>query len=141
MMTRDLKQIKLGDFGISRPLQYDANGELIPAGTFNIGTVNHMAPEVCSGRPYGQATDIWGLGVVLYHLLNLYLPFDGEQEAEIIANIKIANYPPVCADGNYSKKLKDIVGTCLQVEPSNRPSIDSLIEIVDDLKYSQQNTT
>lgn len=133
-MKRDKKYIKLGDFGVSRLMMTDSNGVVVPANTKRIGTITHMAPELFSGE-YTQAADIWSLGVVIYHLLNLDLPFDASEE-----NIKIANYPPIKVDGNYSKQLKELVGLCLQVDPAHRPDIDCVIEIVEDLRYANMKT-
>lgn len=55
---------KLGDFGISRKMDR-SSGVYSSKGTFP-----YMAPEVFSGRPYDQRSDLYSLGLVLYHLLN-----------------------------------------------------------------------
>ena len=60
---------KLGDFGIAKTVEKTSGGT-------KIGTYNFMAPEVYHDEPYGQAADVYSLGLVLYWLLNeRRLPF------------------------------------------------------------------
>ena len=54
---------KLGDFGIAKTVEKTMGGT-------KIGTYKYMAPEVYHYQPYGQNTDIYSLGLVLYWLLN-----------------------------------------------------------------------
>ncbi len=53
--------------------------------TTRCGSDDYAAPEVIMGQPYdGREVDAWSLGVLLYTLLELRLPFDplpGAQEA------------------------------------------------------------
>ena len=57
-------QFKLGDFGVARKL--DRTSGLYSAK----GTFPYMAPEVFHSKPYDQRSDVYSLGLVLYHLLN-----------------------------------------------------------------------
>lgn len=60
---------KLGDFGIAREMEHTTQAT-------RIGTCVYMAPEVFNGQPYGAASDIYSLGLVLYWMLNdRRLPF------------------------------------------------------------------
>ncbi len=42
-----------------------------------VGTPYYISPEIYENREYSYKTDIWSLGVVLYELCTLELPFDG----------------------------------------------------------------
>lgn len=67
----DAGNYKLGDFGISKIMQF-ADSTM----TQRIGTPNYMAPEVVKSEKYDFRADMYSLGMVLYVLLNeLKQPF------------------------------------------------------------------
>jgi serine/threonine protein kinase len=57
-------EFKLGDFGVSRQIDSTISG------LSKQGTYTYMAPEVFKGEKYGAGVDIYGLGILLYGLLN-----------------------------------------------------------------------
>jgi NIMA (never in mitosis gene a)-related kinase len=58
-LTKDGK-VKLGDFGIARPLQLTL--QKIKS---VVGTPYYMSPEICENKEYSYKTDVWSLGVLL----------------------------------------------------------------------------
>jgi NIMA (never in mitosis gene a)-related kinase len=42
-----------------------------------IGTPYYLAPEIWDNKPYNYKCDIFSLGVVLYEMITLSLPFNG----------------------------------------------------------------
>ena len=56
---------KLGDFGIAHKL-----GTLMEAEDRNLGSMNYIAPEVKRGDAFDERVDIYGLGMVMYRILN-----------------------------------------------------------------------
>jgi serine/threonine-protein kinase len=75
--------VKLLDFGIAKLLHPDAGeGGLTVVGT-RLGTSYTMAPEQIRGEPVDARTDIYALGVVLYHLLTGQYPFRAETMTDI----------------------------------------------------------
>ena len=75
--------VKLLDFGIAKLLHPDAGeGGLTVVGT-RLGTSYTMAPEQIRGDGVDARTDIYALGVVLYHLLTGQYPFRAETMTDI----------------------------------------------------------
>jgi hypothetical protein len=66
------------DFGLVRPSQGSAPAGMTLAGAV-LGTPAYMAPEQAAGLPEatGPATDVFGLGAILYQLLTGRPPFQG----------------------------------------------------------------
>jgi serine/threonine-protein kinase len=75
--------VKLLDFGIAKLLHPDAGeGGLTVVGT-RLGTSYTMAPEQIRGDGVDARTDIYALGVVLYHLVTGQYPFRAETMTDI----------------------------------------------------------
>ena len=71
-LTKD-KQIKIGDFGVSRIL----SGREVLIST-KVGTPLYLSPEQVKQQPYDFKIDIWGIGCCLYHLAQLEPPFKAD---------------------------------------------------------------
>jgi serine/threonine-protein kinase len=84
IMQREGKQVvKLLDFGIAKLMHPDAaDAGLTVVGT-RLGTSYTMAPEQIRGDAVDSRTDIYALGVVLYHLLTGQYPFRAETMTDI----------------------------------------------------------
>jgi len=63
-------RIKIADFGFATT--FKPPNALIEG---TCGSLNYVAPEVLTGRPYTKACDLWSIGVILYAMLAGYLPF------------------------------------------------------------------
>ena len=61
---------KLGDFGLAKPVK---NSKEL-AMTY-VGSPYYMSPEQCKAEGYGEKSDIWSLGVIIYEMANLSPPF------------------------------------------------------------------
>ena len=119
MLHRDIKPanvflsshghaVKLGDFGLVRALE----GTLDMAKTRCGTPLYNCSPEICESRPYNSATDMWGLGVVIYELLQLRLPFTGKRGGKInmiqLLN-SVVNDNPDPLPSRYSRHLTRLV--------------------------------
>ncbi|MBV8552552.1 MAG: serine/threonine protein kinase [Acidobacteriaceae bacterium] len=73
---------KLLDFGIAKLLDPDNEGQMLPKTrpTERLMTPEYASPEQLTGEPITTATDVYGLGVLLYELLAGEHPF-AEQTA------------------------------------------------------------
>jgi len=75
--------VKLLDFGIAKLLHPDAGDAGLTMAGARLGTAYTMAPEQIRGGAIDARTDVYALGVVLYHLLTGQYPFRGEQMTDI----------------------------------------------------------
>ena len=70
----------LMDFGTGRDL---SALRLHGAAETAAGTPLYIAPEVFGGRPQSKATDVYSLGVLLFHLVSNSYPVAGQTQSEI----------------------------------------------------------
>jgi serine/threonine-protein kinase len=83
MNNHGQRVVKLLDFGIAKLMQPEnAEAGLTVVGT-RLGTSYTMAPEQIRGDGVDPRTDIYALGVVLYHLLTGQYPFRAETMTDI----------------------------------------------------------
>ncbi len=111
------------DFGLAR---LEAEATLTHGDA--VGTPHAMAPEqLGSGHAVSAATDVWALGVVLYELLTLTLPFPGTVPEMIAGILQEEPTPPRAIDGDVSRALTAVCLRCLEKDPARRyPSAAAL---------------
>ncbi len=106
------------------------------------GTVAYMAPERALGEKATYQTDIYSLGVILYHMVTLELPFQrGNLEAfrkymkeETYVNpIELAPYREI------PHEILDIIKKCLSFDPEDR--YQSVHTLIQDMQHTIQVTT
>eukprot|EP00965_Chrysotila_dentata_P123149 4070847-Pleurochrysis_carterae.AAC.1 len=99
--------MKLGDFGIARQLEYTL--EFVRT---LIGTPYYLSPEAVEGRPYSQPSDVWSLGVLLYQLAALKLPFQARVlcvwggEGSVKANRRVQRWVNPSEDNSSQAETK-----------------------------------
>ncbi|KAG8965371.1 hypothetical protein FRC00_004527 [Tulasnella sp. 408] len=102
-------------------------------------TMPYRAPElfdVKTGTTLDEKVDIWSLGCVLFALAFNHSPFETSQTTEqggsMAMAVMNAQYK-IPATSPYSEGLKDLINSCLKVNPAERPNIDQLVEKTDAL--------
>src|SRR5579863_609760 len=88
MLLRKDGYLLLSDFGIAKILEGTTN--LTRAGT-GIGTPQYMSPEQGTGQAVDRRSDIYSLGIVLFHALTGKVPFNAESPISI--TVKHLNEP------------------------------------------------
>lgn len=116
VMREDGGRIVLMDFGAG------ADSERIePGATGIVGTPSYLAPEVFAGQRASRASDIYSLGVLLYHLVTGRFPVDGSNRSEIQRAHEGRNYRHLRdARPDLPEGFVQVVETTLAADPRDR---------------------
>ncbi len=122
----DAEDEEEGDEEISHPLH-----SLTHAGKI-VGTLSYMAPERAMGGKASTLTDIYALGVILYQVLTLQLPFKRKSLKEypkIRTKEKLTPPELMAPYRDVPKILSNITQKCLDPDPAKRfQSVQALID-------------
>jgi serine/threonine-protein kinase len=116
----DKRVVKLLDFGIAKLMHPDAaDAGLTVVGT-RLGTSYTMAPEQIRGNGVDPRTDIYALGVVLYHLLTGQYPFRAETMTDIERQHMEAPPPRPSQAAPVTPALDAVVLRCMEKKSERR---------------------
>ncbi len=123
---------KITDFGLAKRLDGGAgptqSGDLL-------GTPSYMAPEQAEGKSgtTGPATDVYGLGAILYELLTGRPPFKAANALETLLQVRSEEpVPPGQLQPHCPRDLATVCLKCLHKEPRRR--YGSALALADDLR-------
>ncbi len=139
ILHRDLKpanvlidpegQPHVTDFGLAK--QVEGDSELTQTGAV-LGTPAYMAPEQTSAKKGAvtTATDVYGLGTILYAMMTGRAPFGGTTVLEILDQVRQRSPdPPRSLNPRVPRDLEVICLKCLEKEPRRRyASADAMAE-------------
>jgi tetratricopeptide (TPR) repeat protein/tRNA A-37 threonylcarbamoyl transferase component Bud32 len=108
------------DFGLAKRVESQAN--LTDSGAL-VGTPSYMSPEQAAGKkvPLTTATDVYGLGTILYTLLTGVPPFQAETRLDTLLLVR-EHEPELLRQKNrrVDKDLETVCLHCLQKDPRRR---------------------
>src|SRR5205823_2195412 len=114
---------QVGDFGLARWIETDSG--LTQSGAV-IGTPSYMAPEQAApGRTGGAttATDVYGVGAILYTLLTGRPPFEGPTLLDTLDQARKSQpAAPRTRNPRLSADLEAVCLKCLAKDPRKRYS-------------------
>lgn len=124
-------QIKLADYSISRCV--------LPTGTKGFaGTPGFMAPEILKyngEESYSEKVDCFSFAMVLYELITLKHPFEGQDQ---IKDIVLNGGRPLVktADLTYPSLMLDLMCLCWLDNPNERPSAEQIFKYSKSYEFS-----
>ena len=96
-----------------------------------IGTLGYMAPEQARGGLLSAATDVWGIGAVLFEAATgqpaIAIDDDAEEEQPDLP------IDPILRRRRVPRDFATAVDGCLAGEPAQRPSVADLSRVLQDL--------
>jgi predicted Ser/Thr protein kinase len=132
MLTAD-GHAKILDFGLAKLLEPTVTDEKLDpseretvaltqtqAGMV-LGTVAFMSPEQARAQPVDPRSDIFSLGVVVYHMAAGQLPFAGNSPIDTLHAIAYEETRPVTQiRANLPASLQRVISRCLRKRPADR---------------------
>ncbi|MCZ4303532.1 protein kinase [Zoogloeaceae bacterium G21618-S1] len=93
ILVDEKDNVKITDFGLAMNI----NKRIDTDSTFimGVGSPAYMSPEQIKSYPLNQKTDLYSLGVLLFHMLTGRLPFRAKNPAQLIYKIINADPPAV----------------------------------------------
>jgi eukaryotic-like serine/threonine-protein kinase len=132
VLLDDQGQPYVADFGLAK--QVAAGAEFTHSGAL-LGSPPYMSPEQTSGRrdAVTVATDVYGLGALLYALLTGHPPFRGGSVLETMEQVRDRTPErPSRINPRVDRDLETICLKCLEKDPERRyPSAEAM---ADDLR-------
>jgi hypothetical protein len=126
MVHRDVKPMnilfaddgtpKLADFGnakVAKPSVHTLNG-------VTLGSPIYMSPEQIEGNQVDHRSDIYSLGVTLYHAVTGKVPFDGDLGAILAQHIGQVPVAPIDINADVPRQLSDAILVMLAKKPADR---------------------
>jgi len=139
---RDSDFVKVLDFGVAKIMTEKNEGRagtLTQAGSI-FGTPRYMAPEQCRSLATDPRTDIYALGIIIYHCVTGTVPFDGDTALAIMMQhlqtdpMPLASAAPSVA---VPQDVEKLVFRCMQKNPDKRfQSADEVVSAIDEILES-----
>ncbi|MEM6927257.1 MAG: protein kinase, partial [Myxococcota bacterium] len=125
---------RLTDFGLALFTDESAQSRLTRTGQV-LGTPSYMSPEQANGELHliGPATDVYGVGVVLYEALTGRVPFEGDRPLSIIAAVVEGRaVPPRQLASGIPRQVEFTCLKAMQVDIGDR--YRSAVDLAEDLE-------
>ncbi|KAJ1434057.1 kinase-like domain-containing protein [Ochromonadaceae sp. CCMP2298] len=90
------------------------------------GSLRYMAPEVALREPYTEKVDVYSYGIMLWQMARDRLPFTGLGKTGFMQEVVRGGIRPKL-DKNWPPGFTNLLTSCWQRDPENRPSFSMLI--------------
>jgi hypothetical protein len=95
----------------------------------------YVAPERVRGEAEGPGSDVYAMGVLFFHMISGFPPFDGDTSDEILGKHLDQSPPPLAASElqDIPIELERLIGSMLAKRAADRPSIGSVLERLENI--------
>lgn len=112
-----LPHVKLLDFGIAKIMDAPS----LTGSQQIFGTPGYIAPEYIKGNELDGRADLYSLGVILYEMATLALPFDYEYPGDLLVkHVTDLPVPPRKRRPEVDPALEALILRCLEKDPDQR---------------------
>ena len=125
VMVPDDGRVKLADFGIA---VLTGDPRITRVGMV-MGSPSYMSPEQAEGREAGPASDLWGLGALLYFAVEGRPPFDRGETLATLHAVVHGEPDPFRRDGELVPLILDL----LAKDPAERPAVPEVRRRLEDV--------
>jgi len=110
-------EVKLTDFGIAKA----RNSTLVTEAGMIRGKVSYMSPEQAQGGDLDHKSDLYSLGIVLWELLTVRRLFQGENQIQLLQEVRDPEIdPPSSINPEIPAPLDEVVLKALAKSPDDR---------------------
>ena len=110
--------VKVIDFGIAHLTAASGDSRITQAG-FVCGTPEYMSPEQARGDSLDGRADLYSLGIILFEMLEGYLPFVGETPLATVLKHQTDEVPALSP--THSQAVRALCQRLVAKEPEDRP--------------------
>jgi serine/threonine protein kinase len=116
-------KLKIVDFGLAAEAEGAFSGG-------RLGTPHYMSPEQCRGGNAGTASDIYALGITLFHALVGHPPFAGSKTTEEITqkHLEGKRLEPEKIRTDIPRRVGDLVRRMTRMNPDQRPTAQEVYQ-------------
>jgi serine/threonine protein kinase len=114
------QEVYISDIGVDKSLVSHSMSNAF------IGSILYSSPEMIKNEAYTEKSDLWALGCILYELLNLSPPFEGDNPLTIAKKIADVDYRKLKAEDYEYPVLVVIVERCLILDQNERIDLNEL---------------
>lgn len=122
------RQVKIGDFGLARDIEYDSN--YVVRGNVRL-PVKWMAPESIFKGVYTMQSDVWAYGILLWEIFSLGVtPYPGITVNNTFYRMIESGYhmeQPYYA----TESIYRVMCRCWTLDPVDRPSFSKLVAFME----------
>jgi len=115
--------VKVADFGLSRVVEEYDNNKMMTA----CGTPCWTAPEIIRNEKYTLKVDVYSFAICFWEMLSRQEPYAHLPPFQVVTGVADKNLRPDI-DDKWPSDLRQILSTCWDNNPDERPNFDHLVE-------------